>query len=262
MLSNLNIYMQERAININSFNRQKIGRSRPEDYTIKFDPIMHLDTEMRHELAVDRVTMTYSWHNINAEYGNNQIKYTKNNGSTWKTINFVDGMYSYDDISEYIIGVVTQNGDQPSNNQVGVKIYFVLSSYRVVVELGNDWQLDIRNSTFSDLIGFEPKIITKTEYSTKLPNITNSIDTIHINCDVVTDSITDGKFSNTLAIIPTDNLTRSYPFTFEPRRALFSTVSKTMISEMRITLTDSIGRSIDLNGIDWHMTLILRSSFI
>ena len=169
--------MQERAININSFNRQKIGRSRPEVYTIKFDPIMHLDTEMRHELAVDRVTMTYSWHNINAEYGNNQIKYTKNNGSTWKTINFVDGMYSYDDISEYI---------------------------------GNDWQLDIRNSTFSDLIGFEPKIITQTEYSTKLPNITNSIDTIHINCDVVTDSITDGKFSNTLAIIPTDNLTKSY----------------------------------------------------
>ena len=171
-------------------------------------------------------------------------------------------MYSYDDISEYIIGVVTQNGDQPSNKQVGVKIYFVLSSYRVVVELGNDWQLDIRNSTFGDLIGFEPKIITQTEYSTKLPNITNSIDTIHINCDVVTDSITDGKFSNTLAIIPTDNLTRSYPFTFEPKRALFSPVSKTMISEMRITLTDSIGRSIDLNGIDWHMTLILRSSFI
>ena len=51
--------MQERAININSMNRQKIGRSRPEDYTIKFDPIMHLDTEMRHELAVDRVSMTY-----------------------------------------------------------------------------------------------------------------------------------------------------------------------------------------------------------
>ena len=254
--------MQERAININPRNRQKIGRSRPEDFTIKFDPIMHLDTEMHHELAVDRVSMTYSWHNINSEYRNNKIRYSKDNGSTWKNIDFVDGMYSYDDISEYINGVITENKDQPSDNLIGVKIYFVLSSYRVVVELGNDWQLDIRNSTFGDLIGFEQKIITQTEYSTKLPNITNSVDTIHINCDVVTDSITDGKFSNTLAIIPTDNLTRSYPFTFEPKRALFSPVSKTMISEMRITLTDSIGRQIDLNGIDWHMTLILRSSFI
>ena len=254
--------MQERAINISSINRQKIGRSRPEDFTIKFDPVMHLDTEMHHELAVDRVSMTYSWHNINAEYGNNSIKYSKDNGTSWKTINFVDGMYSYDDLSEFINQVITDNGDQPSNNQVGVKIYFVLSSYRVVVQLGNQWRLDIRNSNFGDLIGFEPKIITTTSYSTKLPNITNSVDSLHVNCDVVTDSITDGKFRNTLTIIPTDNLTRSYPFTFEPRRALFSPVSKTIISEMRITLTDSIGRPIDLNGIDWHMSLILRSSFI
>ena len=254
--------MQERAINISSINRQKIGRSRPEDFTIKFDPVMHLDSNMWHELAVDRVSMTYSWHNINAEYGNKTIKYSKDNGSTWKTVTFIDGMYSYDDLSEFINQVISDNDDQPSNNRVGVKIYFVLTSYRVVVQLGNQWQLDIRNSTFGDLIGFEPQILTTTSYSTKLPNITNSIDSLHVNCDIVTDSITDGRYSNTIAMIPTDNLTRSYPFTFEPKRALFSPVSKTIISEMRITLTDSIGRPIDLNGIDWHMSLILRSSFI
>jgi len=254
--------MQERAINISSINRQRIGRSRPEDFVIKFDPVMHLNTEMHHELAVDRVSMTYSWHNINAEYGNKTIKYSKDGGTSWKTINFVDGMYSYDDISDYINNVITDNDDQPSNNRVGVKIYFVLTSYRVVVQLGNQWQLDIRNSTFGDLIGFDSKILTTTSYSTKLPNITNSVDSIHVNCDIVTDSITDGRYSNTLAVIPTDNLTRSYPFTFEPKRALFSPVSKTMISEMRIRLTDSIGRLIDLNSVDWYMSLILRSSFI
>ena len=254
--------MQERAINISSINRQKIGRSRPEDFVIKFDPVMHLNTEMHHKLAVDRVSMTYSWHNMNAEYGNKTIKYSKDGGSTWKNVTFVDGMYSYDDLNEYINQVITDNDDQPSNDRVGIKIYFVLSSYRVVVQLGNQWQLDLRNSTFGDLIGFEPKILTTTSYSTKLPNITNSVDTIHINCDIVTDAITDGKFSNTLVVIPTDNLTRSYPFTFEPKRALFSPVSKTIISEMRIRLTDSLGRPIDLNSVDWHMSLILQSSFI
>ena len=85
---------------------------------------------------------------------------------------------------------------------------------------------------------------------------------IHINCDIVTDTITDGHYSNTIAVIPTDNLTRSYPFSFEPKRALFSPVSKTVISEMRITLTDSTGRPIRLNGVDWYMSLILQSSFI
>ena len=150
----------------------------------------------------------------------------------------------------------------PSNARVGIKIYFVLTSYRVIVELGNQWQLDMRNSTFGDLIGFEPQILTTTSYSTKLPNITNSVDTININCDIVTDSITDGRYSNTIAMIATDNLTRSYPFSFEPRRALFSPISKTIISELRVNLTDSLGRPIDLNGVDWYMSLILRSCFM
>ena len=85
---------------------------------------MHLDTEMNHELAVDRVSMTYSWHNINAEYGNKAIKYSKDNGSTWKTITFVDGMYLYDDLSDYINQVITDNDDEPSNNRIGVKNLF------------------------------------------------------------------------------------------------------------------------------------------
>ena len=252
----------QRALHISSINRQKIGRSRPEDFVIKFDPVMHLSNDMKHELAVDRASMTYSWHNINTEYGNNNIKYSKDNGTTWKQINFIDVMYSYDDISDYINQVITDNDDQPSNNRVGVKIYFVLTSYRVVVELGDQWQLDIRDSSFGDLIGFEPGILTTTSYSSKLPNITNSVDSIHVNCDIVTDSITDGWYSNTLVVIPTDNLTRSYPCTFEPKRAQFSPISKTNISEMRIQLTDSKGRSINLNGVDWYVNLILRSSFI
>ena len=252
----------ERALHISSINREKIGRSKPEDFIIKFDPVKHLPNDMNHELAVDRVSMTYSWHNINTEYNNNTIKYSKDNGSTWKEISFVDGMYSYDDINEYINNVITENDDEPSNNRVGIKIYFVLTSYKVVVELGNQWQLDIRNSNFGELIGFEPIIIKNTSYSSKLPNITNSVDSIQINSDIITDSITDGRYSNTLVVIPTDNLTRSYPFTFEPKRALFSPISKTNISEMRIYITDSLGRPINFNGVDWYVNLILRSSFI
>ena len=67
----------------------------------------------------------------------------------------------------------------------------------------------------------------------------------------------NGVNTNTIAVIPTDNLTRSYPFTFEPRRQRYCPVSSNLISEMRITVTDSVGQSVDLNGIDWFMTLLL-----
>ena len=81
--------------------------------------------------------MTFSWHNINNTYGNNQIKYSNDNGSTWETISFIDGMYSYDDLNDYIQAAVAQNDDDKN----GINLIFVLSSYRVIVELKNTGNL-------------------------------------------------------------------------------------------------------------------------
>ena len=86
-----------------------------------------------------------------------------------------------------------------------------------------------------------------------------SIDMIYINTDAITNSILNGINTNTLAVIPTDNLTRSFPFTSEPRRLLFNENSQLNISKMRFYITDSLGRPIGPNKIDWFMTLILLS---
>ena len=124
-----------------------------------------------------------------------------------------------------------------------------------------NWQLDLRNSKFTELVRFDAKLIKTTEYRVRLPNITNSIDGLEIGCSLIDSSLTDGKRFDTLTLIPTDNLTRSYPFNFEPKRALFSPVNTKIINEMRITVKDScnIGRYAVLNNIDWFMTLILKS---
>ena len=65
--------MQERAIHISSVDRQKIGKNKAEDFIIKFDPVLKLQNNMTHEVASDKVTMTYSWHNISEQYQNNEI---------------------------------------------------------------------------------------------------------------------------------------------------------------------------------------------
>ena len=36
----------------------------------------------------------------------------------------------------------------------GINLYFVLSTYRVLIELEDDYQIDLRNSNFRKLIGF------------------------------------------------------------------------------------------------------------
>ena len=140
-----------------------------------------------------------------------------------------------------------------------IRFTFVLTTYRIVIELSNDFQLDLRVNTFCELIGFSPKIITSTKYGTKLSNITNSVDALHILTDVVEESLVDGKLSDTMFVVPTDNLRRSYPFRDELRRALFVPLKSSSIDEIQFRVQDALGRPVDFNGIDWHMSLILRS---
>ena len=254
--------MEERAIHISSVNRENFGINRPDDFNIKFNPSLKLDPEKKHKLALDRASMTYSWYNIRSDYDNHKIKYT-NDGSTWHTITFTNGMYSYSDINDYIHQYMSQKSHHSTDSN-GVKTYsinltFILSTYRVLVSIAGSYQLDLRGTNFGDLFGFEKKLITKTEYGTKLPNITNSIDSLNINTTAITNSIVNGVNTNTIAVIPSDNLTRSFPFTFEPRRLLYCDLSSSKIDEMRIYITDSLGRPVNLNGIDWYMTLILKS---
>ena len=64
----------ERAIHISSIKREKIGQSRPDNFIIKFNPPLNLDPDMKHSLAIDRLTMTYSWYNIRSDYKNNTMR--------------------------------------------------------------------------------------------------------------------------------------------------------------------------------------------
>ena len=170
-------------------------------------------------------------------------------------------MYSYSDINDYIhqyMDPKSHHTTDPKGSKVySINLTFILSTYRVLVSLTGSYQLDLRGTDFGDLIGFEKKIVTKAEYGTRLPNITNSVDSLNINTTAIKDSVVNGVNTNTIAVIPTDNLTRSCPFTFERRRELHCPVSSNTISEMRVYITDSLGKPVDLNGIDWFMTLLL-----
>ena len=124
-------------------------------------------------------------------------------------------MYSYSDINDYIHQDLTQKSHHTTGSK-GEKVYSINLTF-----IDGNYQLDLRGTDFGDLIGFEKKLVTKTEYGTRLPNITNSIDSLNISTTAIKDSVVNEVNITTIAVIPTDNLPRSYPFTFEPRRQLY-----------------------------------------
>ena len=155
--------MSELVLRFSSKNRQKVGVSLSHDFTVKLTNPIKLSYDMKHEIAVRTISMTYSWYNIRQSYGNNQIKYSKDNGTSWETITFVDGMYSYDDINQYIKKYMKNKGhlvegtkdSDDDEIKYGINLYFVLSTYRVLIELADNYQIDLTNSDFRKLIGFD-----------------------------------------------------------------------------------------------------------
>ena len=141
----------DRAIHISSINREKTGENRPDNFLIKFNPPLKLDPEMKHSLAIDRLTMTYSCYNIRSSHRNNTIKYSNDRGVNWFTITFKDGMYSYTDINEYLRQYMEQRNhhttDQQGNKVFHININFILSTYRVLITLSDDkFQFDLRQT--------------------------------------------------------------------------------------------------------------------
>ena len=149
--------MSEFLLRFSSRNRQKVGVSLSHDFTTKFNKPIQLSYDMKHEIAVRTIIMTYSWYNIKQLYGNNQIKYSHDKGTSWETITFVDGMHSYDDIDKYIKKYMKSKNHHPDDNpeEYGINLYFVLSTYRVLIELADNYQIDLTNSDFRKLIGFD-----------------------------------------------------------------------------------------------------------
>lgn len=119
--------MNESAIHISCVKREPIGANKSHDFIVRFNPPLNLNPEMKHYLALDRLSMTYSWYNIRSEYGNNKIKYTQD-GSTWQTITFSDGMYSCSDMNDYIHQYMDQKSHHTKDSK-GTKVYSINLSF-------------------------------------------------------------------------------------------------------------------------------------
>ena len=133
------------------------------------------------------------------------------------------------------------------------------------IKIKAGYVLDLKNSTFCELIGFEDilygftdKLEDFSQWRTKTPNITNSVDTIYIHCDLISNSIVDGNWGDVVYTLNTANLSRSYPFTIEPTRVGFSELNKHNIDSISIRMTDVNGKIINLNGVDVSLYLIIK----
>ena len=83
--------------------KQQNKSQKSHDFAIRFDEPIVLDKNKNYKAALNEVvTMSYSWYNVRAVYGNNTLRWKKKSESAWKTITLPDGMFNYDDFNSFM----------------------------------------------------------------------------------------------------------------------------------------------------------------
>ena len=231
-----------------------IGKSKSHDFTVRFSPSLELDKNRDYYLALNSITMAYSWYNVSSDYNNNTLKYSQDSGKTWHTITLPNGNFSYNELNSYIQSEIASNG----HTKDGISIKFVSSLFKVLVTMKSGFQLDLKTGDFGKLIGFEKKIYTASQYSPNLPDITRSVDNVFIHTNIISDSVVSSNQSDVVYRFSVDNLPLSYPFHIEPRRALFNKINTNSIKDLRIYITDEFNRPLNLNNIPISLILIVK----
>lgn len=251
-------FSSESATTVNS-------RNKPEDFTTAFNPAITLPNNLTYKVGLVKMNATYSWHNIEAQACNNTVRYSPDAGTTWKSVIFPDGVYSYSDIDTFIKNVMKDNGDYTVVSGVDTfdfGLAFSGSTFLVTISLQNSMHFDLTTQAFSNLIGFDVQILTVSTTGVRLPNINRSLDNIYVHSSLTNASIVDGKATDVLFSFSTDNLSRGYPFSFEPTNIMFSPLAGNNISNVKFYLTRFDGSIIDLNSIPTSFTVIIKGENI
>ena len=227
------------------------------NFTVNYDkPIVlqdpKLSTRKKYQIGLVSANIWYSWHNIDADFNNNTLRYY--NGTAWKTVTIPDGNYQLADINEYLHAVMSDNGDKGTDSN-GDDVFYAslepnLNTIRTKVILSNSYQLDMSIGTLYALLGLNAVIYTTSSEGTNKVDISRGFSSGLIHCSVATGAYENSKSSDAIYMFSPDvppgaqiqikpNVPKHLPVFDDPQ-----------IKSIRMWVTDQSGNMLDLNGED------------
>ena len=168
------------------------------DFTTKYSPPISLDESKQYEAALLSIDLFNSIPNITNL--NNVLKYSKDTGVTWVTIELDTGSYELAAISNEIqrlMGSINGDYDQNADNPYYISITANLSELKSVVHISNDaYKIDFNvPSSIGSVLGFTNETIGM-GYN-ESPNIVNiiQVNSILVNLDIISGSYKNGSAS-------------------------------------------------------------------
>ena len=152
----------EREIVLSPYSVKKKGNNKPENFVNKFTkPAIVLDNNYEYAFGLNRIiNMSFTWFNINADYGNQLIRFSSDAGTNFTDMTFPQGVWTYSDFDAYIKKkTVIKATEYPTT------LAFDDTTFKVTVTLKTNFQLDLTKSNSYELIGFDKEVLKTAGYN-------------------------------------------------------------------------------------------------
>ena len=101
------------------------------------------------------------------------------------------------EILTVILEKKTKTVDGDGKEVYPITLTFDEPTFRVLITLEKDYQLDLTKSNFYRLIGFKREILRdERNVGSTTPNMSEDTDVLNIHCDLIRDSLVDGQESD------------------------------------------------------------------
>ena len=214
-----------------------------DSFTININPPVPISGNW--SMALEQLTMWYSYYNISSDYGNQTFRYY--NGTTWKNITIPAGLYTIENIYSYIKAQLKNAGDY-AGVVAGVDVHYIIlapnyNTFKLDVTVSNSYQVDFSVGNLYQLVGFTPIIVTTSQSGINNVNITNGVDKINIHIDCITGSYSGSGGNDVIYSFPIDGAPSSL-VTIKPIHLLKLAMNKSgFLDRIKVYITDQQGEN-------------------
>ena len=206
-----------------------------------------------YEMAVEQITLSFSWFNISTALGNNIIGYQTASSGT-KSITIPDGEYGISDINNVLKAGITANGDNPLNVTISANVNTLTSNITLV----SGYKLDLTVGTLYVILGYNTGRLISTSGSSDVEANVTPVNTVLFHCSIVNGAIYNNGTVSDIVASYGPNVAPGSLITIQPNTPVYQKITPETIYAIRMYVTDNNGVSLNLQNQPVTYSLLLR----
>ena len=216
-------------------------------FTTRLNPSLELDRDKEYEIALVNLETYYSFPNMHET--NNVFVHSPDNGNLWVKIKIPEGSYEIDDINNTIEHEMEKRGHYDRvNEDYYINISANFNTLKSILILEKDYQVDFNHrDSLAKVLGFTNAKYTGGFHESE--NVVNilSINSIHVNIDIIAGSYVDGTTKNTIhSLFP--KVSPGYKSIETPVNLVYLPITLDTIDRLEVSITDQDDHLLNLRN--------------